>query len=165
MEKLDKVYASPTPLDGPGNYMGETPDNALFVLLGRNRDSDILTESNWDCALELLGGEGENVEIHRFGHWVCGWLEYLCVRENTKEFKVAQEIESEIEAYPILNEDHFSEKESEEADRIWADCYDGGERVEYMRKNPDQFDFMFFSDMLACAKGKFFCGWASELIN
>ena len=50
MEKLNKVYANPSGWDSLSNYMGVTPEADLYVVLGRNRDSALLSESNWECA-------------------------------------------------------------------------------------------------------------------
>ena len=164
MNKLLEVYANPTGLDSTSNYMGKTPEANLLVLLGRNRESDLLSESNWETALKRLGGESETVVIHRFGHWLCGWLEYLCVEENTKAHELALEMEKEMEAYPVLDEEDWSEREDEAAQKAWKEWYDNKERLEYVRDNPDQFTFNDFQDMLSCIRGKYFCGYASELI-
>ena len=164
MNKLKEVYANPTGFDDLSNYMGETPEDSLLVLLGRNRESDLLSESNWETALKRLGGESETVEIHRFGHWACGWLEYLCVKENTKAHELALEMEKAMEGYPVLDEEDWSEREHEAAAKVWAEYWDNKERLEYVRDNPDQFYFHSFSDMLECIRGKYFCGYASELL-
>lgn len=152
MNKLIDEYANPT------------PEKDLYVLLGRNRDSDLLTESNWDCALERLGGESETVKIVRFGHWACGWIEYLCVRAESKAYKIAQDIDMELENYPVLDEDEFSEREDNEAQRVWKEFYDVSERVAYVRDNPDHFEFVDYKDMFQCIRGEYFCGYAGELI-
>lgn len=39
------------------------------------------------------------------------------------------------------------------------------ERVEYIRKHRSQFEFRDFADMLGCVRGKYFAGYASELIH
>ena len=165
MDKLNKVYANPSGMDSLSNYMGETPEADLYVVLGRNRESDLLSESNWECALKRLGGESETVEIHSFGHWACGWLEYLCVREKSKEYDEALKIEDELEGYPVLDEDDWSEREDEAAQKAWKEWWDNKERLEYVRDNPDQFYFHSFSDMLECIRGKYFCGYAGELLR
>jgi hypothetical protein len=165
MNTLHKTVANPSGFDSYSNYIGETPNEELLVVLTRNRDSDCLTESNWQCALEELGGESETVEIHRFGHWACGWWEALCVKAGSEAEKIGAEIESSLSDYPVLNDEHFSEKEQDEANRIWQSCYDEKERIEYIRDNRSQFDFWSFSDLLQCVRGKFFSGYASELIH
>ena len=48
---------NPSGYDSLANFLGEVPSKDLLVLMSRNRDSDLLTESNWEIALERLGGE------------------------------------------------------------------------------------------------------------
>ena len=165
MNKLKEVYANPSGWDSLSNYMGETPEDDLYVVLGRNRESSLLSESNWECALKRLGGEGDNVVIHRFGHWACGWIEYLCVREKTKEYDEALKIEDELEGYPVLDEEDWGEREDQAAQKAWREWWDNKKRLEYVRDNPDQFTFNDFQDMLSCIRGKYFCGYASELLG
>ena len=120
MQTLDKIAANPSGWDSAKNYIG-TPLDTLAnwsVVMTRNRDSDFLTQHNWDEAVALLGGESEEVAIHRFGHWACGWWEALCVKGEKQE--KGQEIVEQLESYPILNEDTFSEKEYEAAQEYWA---------------------------------------------
>jgi hypothetical protein len=83
----------------------------LFVVLTHNRDSEILDESNWQSALDLLGGESDSVCIHRFNHWACGWWEALCAQEGTPEYQTALDIERRLGNYPILDESDYSERE------------------------------------------------------
>lgn len=121
METLDRIAASPSGWDSAKNYIG-APFNTLAewsVVMTHNRDSDFLTEHNWEEAFALLGGESGEVAIHRFGHWACGWWEALCVKGEKLE--KGQEIADRLEAYPILNEDAFSEKECEAADTYWSE--------------------------------------------
>jgi hypothetical protein len=48
MNKLSEVAMQPTSFDSRSNYAGEIPDDKGLVCLGRNRDSDHLTNCNWD---------------------------------------------------------------------------------------------------------------------
>lgn len=120
MYKLSEVAANPSGWDSRANYMGTPLDefDNLYVVMARNRDSDLLTESNWDCAVKQLGGESDNVVIHRFGHWACGWLEYLCVTEAMRE--QGQAIADSLEDYPVLDETDYSEREWSAATDHWA---------------------------------------------
>lgn len=165
MKRLIDVIANPSGFDSMPNYAGEIPDTKYLVLLTRSRDSDVLTESNWKTALKVLGGESETVEIFRFGHWACGWWEALCVVENTPSHKHAITLHKRIEAYPILDENDFSERETEEANRVWKDCYDAKDRIKYIREHDNQFEFQSFSDLRAQVRGEYFGGYASELLN
>lgn len=166
MKRLSEIVKNPSGFDSLNNYMGSIPEPEWYCLVTRNRDSDILTESNFECALERLGGEAEGeVEIFRFGHWACGYWEALAVKQGTKQFSEAEKIEQELDNYPVLDEGDFFERERVEADRIWVDCYDFRERVKYIREHKSQFEFHDFSDLLACARGKYFAGYAGELIS
>ena len=164
MKKLIDSFKNPSGFDSISNYSGDIPDDSLLVVMTRTRDSDILTESNWTCALKMLGGESETVEIVRFGHWAVGWIEYLCVKSQSVSEAIGQQIEDKIESYPVLNEGHFSELETEEANRVWSECYDSKDRIEYIREHRSQFEFHNFADMLSCVRGNYFAGYASELI-
>jgi hypothetical protein len=55
--------------------------------------------------------------------------------------------------------------EEREADRVWQDCYTDSGRIAYIRKHKDQFNFRSFADMLGCARGKYFGGYASEILG
>jgi hypothetical protein len=165
MRTLNQVVKSPSGWDSLANYTGQSDFPGWFVLVTRNRDSDCLTESNFRSALKALGGESETVEVHRFGHWACGWWEALCVKEGSEQFTIAQDIAEKLEDYPVVDEDDWSELEHEEASRVWAECYNVKERVEYIRQHREQFEFHNFADLLGCARGLYFAGYASELLN
>jgi hypothetical protein len=162
---LRDVVKNPSGWDSYSNYLGQIPEPEWLCVLTRNRDSECLTESNWRCALERLGGEGDNVQIDRFGHWACGWWEALSVKAGSPQQRIAQEIKSSLSDYPVLDEEDWSNLESEEADRVWRDCYDYIDRIEYIREHRDQFHFRSFADLLGCARGKYFAGYASELLH
>lgn len=130
----------------------------------RNRDSDCLEESNFACTLKALGGEGTDVEVHRFGHWACGWYELILVRPGSEMAEEAEQIEAALSDYPVLDEHDLSEREMNAANETWRHCYSQKQRIEYIRDNREQFDFRSFVEMLGCARGKYFAGYASELL-
>jgi len=113
----------------------------------------------------LLGGEGENVEVHNFGHWACGWFEIMIVRPGSPAEAIAEGIESRLSDYPILNEDDHTEREQVAADETWRECYSPAERIAYIRRYASQFEFSDFADLLGCVRGRYFAGYASELVN
>lgn len=95
---------------------------AAFVFLGRNRDSDILTESNFECALRELGGESDTVKIVRESHWASGWLEWIAIHESDcKALECADSIVAALADYPVLNDIDFSEREWNTAQNYWAE--------------------------------------------
>lgn len=123
----------PTVFDPKGLALDDQQD-WLVLPCGRNRDSGILSESNFHVALESLGGEGDHVEVHRFGHWACGWFEIIVIDPSSQEHvKKAEEIEASLENYPILDGSDFSEREWEEKCSIWEHA-SHFERLEYCRK-------------------------------
>jgi hypothetical protein len=170
MRTFAKRHA-PSAFDGPSNYVSwdreaEEEIAEWWVLpCGRNRDSDCGTESNFAVALRMLGGEGENVQIHRFGHWACGWYELIVVRPDTEQAKIAHEIEESLDGYPILDDDDFSEREREAADQTWRDCFNAKERLAYVREHRSQFEFPDFACLLDCIRGNHFAGYPGELLG
>lgn len=162
-----RTYAKfrPTGFDCAGLGLDDRQD-WLVAPVGRNRDSGCLEESNWEAALAMLGGEHETVEVHRFGHWACGWLEIILIDPaDAERVKIGDDIQDCLENYPVLNEEDFSRRETEEADRVWRTCYRPKERIEYIRKHRSQFEFRDAADMLSCVRGEHFAGYASELIG
>lgn len=135
------------------------PDNQdwLVAPVGQNRDSDALTRSNFACFLKAMGGESEDVQVHRFGHWGPGWFEIVLINPaNAALVKLAEEMEASLEDYPVLNEEDFSEREMEEASEVWRNCYRPMERVKYIRDHRSQFEFRDLRDMLQCVRGEYF---------
>lgn len=103
----------PTSYDCRGLNLDEAQD--WFVLpTKQNRDSDALYRSNFRTALEIMGGESETVEVHRFNHWACGWFEIIIIHPSLYDKAVA-EIVDPLESYPVLDEDDMSQLEFEEA--------------------------------------------------
>lgn len=113
-----QTYAqfSPTPFDNKGLNL---PDRQTWIVapVGQTRDSGPFDLSNFAAALDRLGGESETVEVHRFGHWGPGWFEIILV-DPSREAEV-QAIADDLESYPILNEDDFSNREFEDYCESW----------------------------------------------
>lgn len=164
MKTLSAVVRNPSGLDSWANYIGQTEFAGWHCLLTQNRDSGCLDRSNFRSALRALGGESEHVRVFRFDHWACGWWEALAVHCDSPVFGLAQTIEAGLESYPVVNEYDFSALESEEAERVWRECYSTKGRVAYIRENSRQFEFTTLADLLSCVRGNYFAGWASELI-
>jgi hypothetical protein len=122
--------------DSLNNFAGDFEGMEKWnVLLGRNRDSGILTNSNFNCAVEKLGGEGTDVQIFRFGHWACGWFELLCINPaNEVLTSAANDIETDLADYPVLNDQDYSDREWEAKNELWANCYSHKEKVELCKK-------------------------------
>lgn len=169
----------------PQSYIGaHWPD--YYVFLGRHRDSDCLTNSNFECGLKAVqavagkepiqgpvgtvlhdeDGEAATVRVVSENHWAVGWVEWIAIHESdSAALECADQIMERLDDYPVVDEQDWSERESKEADEVWKSCYRPHERVEYIRKHRSQFEFRGFADLLACVRGKYFAGYASELLN
>ena len=103
------------PWKHPSNYMGKEWTGWLVAPVGCSRDSDNVERSNWDAQLERIP-ESETVQVVRERHWAVGWVEWLAIRpENAAAVAEAEKIGDEIEEYPILDEDRYSELEAQDA--------------------------------------------------
>jgi hypothetical protein len=164
MTNLQALHESLTRWEVPDSWFGQHW-HGWFVGLSQNRDSDALDRSNFHAALEALGGESETVQVVREGHWAVGWIEWIAVHESDERaLSIQYELEGSLANYPILDEGHLSEIELEEADEVWSNCYDRAERVEYIRENPDQFEFRSWFELRKVVRGDYFAGHPSELI-
>ena len=136
------------------------------ILLSVNRDSGCLDQSNFDYALAALGGESDHVQIHRFGHWGCGWFDLLLIMETaTDETKeIAADIACRLADYPVLDDGDLGAREQGEANAIW-EMYSTTERIDYIRRNRSQFESCNYQDLIANCRGTYFSGYASELIR
>lgn len=119
-----QTYAEfrPTGFD-PKGLNADTHGIGAFLVMpcGQNRDSSALERSNFRSALKALGDESDSVQVHRFGHWACGWFEVILVDpSDAAALQTATEIADALEGYPVVSDDDFSELEYEEAIDRWA---------------------------------------------
>jgi hypothetical protein len=116
--------------------------------------------------LRDLGGESDTVNISRSNHWACGWVEYITLDpSDLAKVKIARANLAKIENYPVLNDEDYGQEEQDEAQEVWAKCYNVKDRIAYIRKFYDQFDFCGLDDAKACMRGEYFSGCSSELLN
>lgn len=131
----------------PDSYFGFSPDGD-YVIVSRNRDADILTESNWAVAgaeLKAVPYDDGNDNYHNrppVYHWrarcsMFGWWEYLMVRKDAPAdiLKMAEEIARGLSAYPVLSDDDYSERQYEAIYDYWCDM-SLSERIEYCEGHP-----------------------------
>lgn len=169
--KTYKQFA-PTPYDVKGLNLPDKHDWLVSTVMITS-DSDCLSRANWQSVLDSLKDcpvaddelDSGDWETHSFNHWACGWFKILIARPGSLAEKILREIEKRLENYPVLDDDALSTLESEEADTIWRDCYNDKERIDYMRRYRSQFEAQSLADLLGCARGKYFLGYSSELVN
>ena len=111
----------------PKCYVGATWEG-WFVFLWQNRDSDCLTRSNFQCAMERLKPlstdleteEMPSVQIVSENHWAVGWVEWIAIHEsNAPAIAEAEAMLEKLENYPALNEDHWSKLEFDAFCEAW----------------------------------------------
>lgn len=145
------------------------------IVYTTNRDADALTRSNAHVIRETMNVHDESGDCRseRHSHWACGWVDGYAIRvydsqgQLTPAFIAYAELALQLEEYGgALDEDHFSqEEEEEEANEVWANCYRPKSRIEYIRAHRSQFEFRSFADMLGSVRGRYFGGYASDLVH
>ena len=107
----------PTQFDSAGNGPDDIQSWYVVPVL-QTRESGTLAKSNFQAALDLLGGESETVEVHCFDHWAEGWLEIILLHPS--RIAKGEAIENILEEHPVLNEDKYSALLWETAAEYWA---------------------------------------------
>ena len=117
-----------------------------YPIVGRTRDADALSTSNFETALTWLreipgndmivgrlrtrwyrydtdGEDKQAVDVHCAGHWAYGWVDTLMVHKTAAPaiLDKAEEILAKLAGYPILDESDYSEREWEGAQNAWRD--------------------------------------------
>lgn len=128
----------------PQNYAGaQWPD--YYVVYGWTRDSDLLTRHNAEeitAALEAITPDDWPEDTQpdgpvinpRESHWACGWVEWIGVHKDQPELlRLADDLARRLDAYPILNEDRYGEKEYTAVSEYWAGC-SVRDRIEYLAR-------------------------------
>lgn len=165
----------------PDCYVGAEWPDYYSAGVGQSRDSDALERANFDAMLKALGGEQTSkdredpndpgaalslVRIVRETHWAVGWVEWIAIHESaTDAIAIASQIKTKLEDYPVIDEELFSQYETDAANETWKNCFRVKERIEYIRKHANQFEFRNFRDLLGCVRGDYFAGYASELLH
>lgn len=107
---------------------GTARDHSAWLVgpVGQSRDSDTGERSNWHAAtsaLATLDPDGLDHEIHRFGHWACGWVEEIATRPGSPCATLADTMRAQLADYPILNDDHHGALEHSEACEAWPQTW------------------------------------------
>ena len=109
--------------DDDGNYFYG------YRLLGRNRDSCLLSNFNFEKACNLLdcalpeGVEVAGWSILRERHWGHGWIETIMVHEHACEqvTETALDIIATLAEYPILSDDEYGALVYDTMSVLWED--------------------------------------------
>ena len=93
------------------------------IIYTHNRDSGLLDQSNTKVIAKAMApfteGDDADVVIESHSHWAVGHIDGFSIRvfdsngEITPAFKVYHELAEAMDAYPILDESDYSERELE----------------------------------------------------
>ena len=132
--------------EAPDSYAGHNPIGD-YTLYGRTRDSSIMENSNYELILEeltdlaeqfdkLRGDDEPFVYDFRAGHWACGWVEEIIIRQDAPKQIIdrAKEVQAALSDYPVYSDDDYSERQWDEMFRYWNDI-DIKERVEWLQES------------------------------
>lgn len=104
------------------SYYGDYPEWLIAIDVGTHRDADTLTRSNYiilENRLRDIDGDEETWHEESSSHWAVGWTANVAVKPGSKAETVLREAVAQLETYPLLNEEHFSELEFTEAAEYW----------------------------------------------
>lgn len=93
----------------PVGYWGD--NEHWLVAFEITRDSDAITQSNWEVfnrELEKIDSDEQYHTIERFSHWAICWIDRLLIAPNSPLVEPASQLLARLENYPILDDDHFS---------------------------------------------------------
>lgn len=147
----------------PDHYAGKSWPN-WYVGYGRYRDSGCLTNVNFDVfykevckasdklsipegdmGTEYISGQGwvdrqmeiDSVYIVRESHWMVGWVEWIAIhKDDAGALTKANELMLALDGYPCLDDDLWTERETEEIDKFWCES-SLRERVEWCREQEE----------------------------
>ena len=122
-EHLDRWHVDgPTAFDSAANYAGSDLSYLWQAPVGLTRDADTLATSNWEVVTEsiLKASQHDETDIHRFGHWACGWYELLLIHpDDTAALQAADQWACTLSDYPVADDEHHSELQWATAADYW----------------------------------------------
>jgi hypothetical protein len=151
----------------PADYGGFSPDGD-FVIYGRNRDSTILENSNYELIMAELEKHAETLPEHPDGepyvydfsanHWAVGWVETLLIRQDSPDSlqALASEILGALSDYPVYDESDYSERQYNAIYEYWQNlsmsdrielCSDNDTSIFAARRDDDISESVFYALM------------------
>lgn len=97
-------------------YYGDRADWPIAYAV--HRDSELIERSNFESMRAAFDEvNSSDWAIETTSHWAVGHVDYLLVRPDTGVVAMADEMRARINDYPILDENLYSEMESDEHER------------------------------------------------
>ncbi len=128
----------------------DDPDN-WAIIYTHNRDSGLLDQSNADAVAEALKAFSEtddaDVVFESHDHWAVGHVDGFSIRvyrngEITEAFKTYHDLMEQMDGYPVLNEEDYSNRELE---ATLENISDAAWRVKHEYELPDGWESEVFS--------------------
>jgi hypothetical protein len=100
-----------------GDVLGDGYEHSYCAVYAKTRDSDYLYQSNYDAYKQLLNDAHVRFYELHFNHWGCGWIDQLVIKAINKNGKVSKafmtclSIQEQLDNYPVLDEDDYSNRE------------------------------------------------------
>ena len=126
------------------------PDN-WAIIYTHNRDSGLLDQSNADAVAEALKAFSEmddaDVVFESHDHWAVGHVDGFSIRvyrngETTEAFKTYHDLMEQMNGYPILDEEDYSNREYE---ATLENITDAAWRVKHEYTLPEGWESQVFS--------------------
>jgi len=150
----------------PNHYVGRLWNGYYIAHNGRYRDADAMHRANFQTTIDSLGFDVDfevppescpvvddlptRMIIHEH-HWALGWIEWVAIHESDSEaLQIADVLAENYKAYPILDDDLFSQIESEDCSQTWRECYTPKERLAYLKEHGDNRVGVFHALRKAC---------------
>jgi hypothetical protein len=117
MKKHNLLYKKIQKWESGESYMGDDLSD-YYVVVGKNRDSGILEESNWDYVIKTF--DEKDILIAHFNHWLCGWVEQILIKDDN--YLTLEKAENMLDRdVPYLDESDYYERISERAGTLAED--------------------------------------------
>lgn len=122
-ENLERWNSADPAAGFAGNYVGADLSDCYLAPVSITRDTaDSVTLSNWQVITEELERLAQHDEtgVTRMGHWACGWYEIFLIHKSDRQaLERADQWAADLESYPVADESHLSELESQAEDEEW----------------------------------------------
>ena len=116
---------------GPdASYHGERGHWEIVYTI--TRDASILDRANWDAVLRMLNNAGTGWAIETSGHWAVGHIQFIVVDPAGEYRDLPEQVRADLEAYPVLDEELYSDMETEATLELW-DAMPMWQRVDILR--------------------------------
>jgi hypothetical protein len=108
------------------SWGGEPEDGENWMLYHlAHRDSDFLSQSNTHYIEKNFPDQEDMVDHQSFSHWAVGWIDAVAIRVYDAEGAITEvfqkfyeDVIEALEQYPVLDEDHYSQLEWEDEQRV-----------------------------------------------